>query len=221
MYDKFTDRSRKVFQLANVEAQRCGHEYLGTEHILCGLIKEGSGVAAHVLVMSNLTLQRVRTEFEKLVQFSTDQVVMGKLPQTPRAKRAVELAMKAAQDLNHNFVGTEHILLGLLDACETDDTVAATIIRNLGCEPAKLRQSVLHHLGIPSVEKMTFSLTQLARTPGHVFAAVFANGANCGTLTMTPEEFGRFAELIENGALQSLLNVDVTVVTAKEAEERS
>ena len=114
MYERFTDRARKVMQLANQEAQRFNHEYIGTEHILLGLIKEGSGVAANVLKNLEVDLRKIRLEVEKLVQSGPDMVTMGKLPQTPRAKKVIEYSMEEARNLGHNYVGTEHILLGLL-----------------------------------------------------------------------------------------------------------
>src|SRR5258708_5840180 len=114
MYERFTDRARKVMQLANQEAQRFNHEYIGTEHILLGLVKEGSGVAANVLKNLDVDLRKIRLEVEKIVQSGPDMVTMGKLPQTPRAKKVIEYSMEEARNLNHNYVGTEHILLGLL-----------------------------------------------------------------------------------------------------------
>src|SRR5712692_4422512 len=114
MYERFTDRARKVVQLANQEAQRLNHEYIGTEHILLGLIKEGSGVAANVLKNLDIDLQKVRKEIEKIVLSGPDTVKMGKLPQTPRAKKVVEHAIEEARNFNHNYVGTEHLLLGLV-----------------------------------------------------------------------------------------------------------
>jgi len=129
VYERFTDRSRKVMQLANQEAQRFNHEYIGTEHILLGLIKEGAGVAAHVLKNLDVDLRKVRLEVERLVQSGPDMITMGKLPQTPRAKKVIELAMQAARDLNHNYVGTEHILIGLV---KEKDGVAATVLSKLG-----------------------------------------------------------------------------------------
>ena len=114
MYEQFTDRARKVMQLANQEAQRFNHEYIGTEHILLGLIKEGSGVAANVLKNLDIDLRKIRIEVEKLVQSGPDMVTMGKLPQTPRAKKVIEYSMEEARNLGHNYVGTEHLLLGLI-----------------------------------------------------------------------------------------------------------
>ena len=114
MFERFTDRARKVMALANQEAQRFNHEYIGTEHILLGLVKEGSGVGANVLKNLDVDLRKVRLEVEKLVKSGPDMVTMGKLPQTPRAKKVIEYAIEEARNLNHNYVGTEHLLLGLL-----------------------------------------------------------------------------------------------------------
>ncbi len=114
MFERFTDRARKVMALANQEAQRFNHEYIGTEHILLGLVKEGSGVGANVLKNLDVDLRKVRMEVEKLVKAGPDMVTMGKLPQTPRAKKVIEYAIEEARNLNHNYVGTEHLLLGLL-----------------------------------------------------------------------------------------------------------
>src|SRR5437660_7507015 len=118
MYERFTDRARKVMHLANQEAQRLQHEYIGTEHILLGLIQEGSGVAANVLKNLDVDLRKVRAEVEKLVQCSPEVAVPGKRPQTPRAKKVIEYAIEEAHKLNHNYVGTEHLLLGLLREVE-------------------------------------------------------------------------------------------------------
>ncbi len=144
MYERFTDRARKVMQLANQEAQRFNHEYIGTEHILLGLIKEGSGVAANVLKNLDVDLRKIRLEVEKLVQSGPDMVTMGKLPQTPRAKKVIEYSMEEARNLNHNYVGTEHILLGLL---REQEGVAAQVLMNLGLKLEEVREEVLNLLG--------------------------------------------------------------------------
>jgi ATP-dependent Clp protease ATP-binding subunit ClpC len=144
MYERFTDRARKVMQLANQEAQRFNHEYIGTEHVLLGLIKEGSGVAANVLKNLDVDLRKIRLEVEKLVQSGPDMVTMGKLPQTPRAKKFIEYSMEEARNLNHNYVGTEHILLGLL---REQEGVAAQVLMNLGLKLEEVREEVLNLLG--------------------------------------------------------------------------
>src|SRR5579885_2375988 len=144
MYERFTDRARKVMQLANQEAQRVNHEYIGTEHILLGLVKEGSGVAANVLKNLDIDLRKIRLEVEKIVQSGPDMVTMGKLPQTPRAKKVIEYSIEEARNLNHNYVGTEHLLLGLL---REQEGVAAQVLMNLGLKLEDVREEVLNLLG--------------------------------------------------------------------------
>src|SRR5207253_3108341 len=146
MYERFTDRARKVMQLANQEAQRFNHEYIGTEHILLGLVKEGSGVAANVLKNLDIDLRKIRLEVEKIVQHGPggEQVVMGRLPHTPRAKKVIEYSIEEARNLNHNYVGTEHLLLGLL---REQEGVAAQVLVNLGLKLEDVREEVLNLLG--------------------------------------------------------------------------
>ena len=144
MFERLTDRARKVMALANQEAQRFNHEYIGTEHILLGLVKEGSGVGANVLKHLEIDLRKVRLEVEKLVKSGPDMVTMGKLPQTPRAKKVIEYAIEEARSLNHNYVGTEHLLLGLL---REQDGVAAQVLMNLGLKLEDVREEVLNLLG--------------------------------------------------------------------------
>jgi len=144
MFERFTDRARKVMALANQEAQRFNHEYIGTEHIMLGLVKEGSGVGATVLKNLEVDIKKLRLEVEKLVRSGPDMVTMGKLPQTPRAKKVIEYAIEEARALNHNYVGTEHILLGLLRESEG---IAAQVLMNLGMKLEDVRQEVLNLLG--------------------------------------------------------------------------
>jgi len=144
MYERFTDRARKVMQLANQEAQRFNHEYIGTEHILLGLVKEGSGVAANVLKNLDIDLAKIRREVEKIVQSGPDLVTRGKLPQTPKAKKVLEYSIEEARNLNHNYVGTEHLLLGLL---REQEAVAAQVLMNLGLKLEDVREEVLNLLG--------------------------------------------------------------------------
>jgi ATP-dependent Clp protease ATP-binding subunit ClpA len=144
MYERFTDRARKVMQLANQEAQRLHHEYIGTEHILLGLVKEGSGVAANVLKNLDIDLRKIRSEIDKSIQMGPDVVTMGTLPQTPRAKKVIEYTVEEARNLNHNYIGTEHLLLGLL---REEEGLAAQILVNLGLGLEKVRNEVLQFLG--------------------------------------------------------------------------
>ncbi len=130
--------------LANQEAQRFNHEYIGTEHILLGLVKEGSGVGATVLKNLDVDIKKLRLEIEKHVKSGPDMVTMGKLPQTPRAKKVIEYAIEEARSLNHNYVGTEHILLGILRESEG---IAAQVLLDIGLKLEEVRQEVLNLLG--------------------------------------------------------------------------
>ncbi len=130
--------------LANQEAQRFNHEYIGTEHILLGLVKEGTGVGANVLKNLDVDLHKVRLEVERLVKSGPEMVTMGKLPQTPRAKKVIEYAIEEAHNLNHNYVGTEHVLLGLL---REKEGVAAQVLMNMGLKLEDVREEVLQLLG--------------------------------------------------------------------------
>jgi len=143
MWDRFTNRAKQVKKLAEKEAQRLNHNYIGTEHILLGLIKLGQGVAVDVLRKLDLDFDTIRLEVEKLVGAGPSTKVVGKPAHTPRATRVYEIAAEEAQNLKHNYVGTEHILLGLLQ--ETDG-VAAKVLRNLDVDTEKVRQEILQIL---------------------------------------------------------------------------
>jgi ATP-dependent Clp protease ATP-binding subunit ClpC len=145
MFERFTDRARKVMALANQGAQRFNHDYIGTEHILLGLVQEGSGVGASVLKNLGVDLRRVRPEVEKLVKSGSEAVTTGKLPQTHGAKRVIEYAIEESRSLNHNYVGTEHLLLGLL---REQDGVAAQVLANLDVRLEVARPEVLQVLGM-------------------------------------------------------------------------
>jgi ATP-dependent Clp protease ATP-binding subunit ClpC len=145
MYERFTDELRKVMQLANREAQRFNHEYIGTEHMLLGLVKEGASVTAHVLKNLDIDPRKIQLEVEKIVQSGPDMVTMGKLPQTSRAKKVIEYAIEEARNLNHNYVGTEHLLLGLV---REQEGVAAQVLMNLGLKLEDVRQEIVNLLGL-------------------------------------------------------------------------
>ncbi len=144
MFERFTERARKVMSLARQEAQRLNHEYIGTEHILLGLIQEGSGVAANVLKNLDVDPRKIRAEVERMVKPGSNVVQMGQLPFTPRAKKVLELALEEANNLGHNYIGTEHLLLGLL---REHDSVAAQALTALGLKLDALRDEVLEFLG--------------------------------------------------------------------------
>jgi len=144
MFDRFTERARKVMSLARQEAQRFNHDYIGTEHILLGLVQEGSGVAAQVLKNLEVEPRKIRIEVEKIVKNGTNMVTMGQLPFTPRAKKVLELALEEAQNLGHNYIGTEHLLLGLI---RENEGIAAQVLLNLGTKLEEVREEVLELLG--------------------------------------------------------------------------
>jgi len=147
MFDRFTERARKVILLAKEEAKRFNHDYIGTEHILLGLIKEGEGVAAAVLQNLGLNLDMIRLEVEKLVQPGPSTVTSGDIPFTPKAKKVIELAMDEARSLGHNYIGTEHLLLGLI---RENEGVASQVLLNLGLDLAKVRKEIMDLLGTTS-----------------------------------------------------------------------
>ena len=145
MFERFTDRARRVMRLAAVSARNLNHEYVGTEHILLGLLEEGRGVGLDVLKSFDLDLKKIREEVLKFTKMGPEMVALGdNLPNTPRAKKVIEYAKEEAQNLNHNYVGTEHLLLGLL---REHDGVAAQVLMNLGLKLEKVRQEVLNLLG--------------------------------------------------------------------------
>ncbi|MBN2490494.1 MAG: ATP-dependent Clp protease ATP-binding subunit [Planctomycetes bacterium] len=165
MFDRFTDRARKVMGLARQEAQRFNHDYIGTEHILLGLIQEGSGVAANVLKNMDVELKKIRGEIEKMVKTGPTMVTMGQLPFTPRAKKVLELALEEASNLGHNYLGTEHLLLGLLRESEG---IAAQVLMNLGIKLDDVREEVLEFLGAeppPAPERERGGTPSKSKTP--------------------------------------------------------
>ena len=139
----FTPRAQQVLALARKEADRFNHNFLGTEHLLLGLIKLGQGVAVNVLQKMGLDLETVRMEVEKQVGTGPDQKMIGNIPYTPRVKKVLALASKEAKSLNHTYVGTEHILLGLL---REGDGVAAKVLKNLDVDIEQCRQEILKEL---------------------------------------------------------------------------
>ena len=143
MVEKFSGRARKVMELANKEALRFGHDSIDTEHVLLGLLEEGSGVGANVLNQMAVDLRKVRLEAQRRMKSNPDLVVVGKLPMTSAVRRVVENAVREARELQHSYVGTEHLLLGLLSV---PDCVAAQVLGALGLTLTKVRQETLHLL---------------------------------------------------------------------------
>ena len=144
MFNRFTERARKVIILAKEEARRFNHDYIGTEHILLGLIREGEGVAAAVLQKMGVSLENIRIEIEKLVQPGPTTQIIGDIPFTPRAKKALELSAEEARSLGHNYIGTEHLLLGLI---REGEGIASQVLLNLGMDLNTVRNEVMELLG--------------------------------------------------------------------------
>lgn len=140
MFERFTNHARKALALANEEAHRFHHEYLGTEHLLLGLVAEGDGMAAHVLKSVGADLARIRPEIDKLLRKGPLMISWGKLPMTPGAKRAIAYAIEEARGLNDSEVSTEHLLLGLMREV---GGVAATVLRTIGITTDGLREAVV------------------------------------------------------------------------------
>src|SRR3712207_1806371 len=135
MFERFTERARQVVVLAQEEARTLKHNYIGTEHILLGLLREEEGLAARVLESLDITVERVRAQVVRIVG-SGEEVTSGQIPFTPRAKKALELALREALSLGHNYIGTEHILLGLV---RENEGVAARILLDFDADSEKIR----------------------------------------------------------------------------------
>jgi ATP-dependent Clp protease ATP-binding subunit ClpC len=142
-FEKFTERARHVLALAQEEAQRFRHNYIGTEHLLLGLIREGEGIAARVLRNMGVDLADVRQAVEKIIGRG-EHFVVGEIGLTPRAKKVIELAVMEARNLDHHYVGTEHLLLGLI---REGEGIAAGVLENLGIKLERVRREVLAELG--------------------------------------------------------------------------
>jgi len=143
MFERFTDRARRVVVLAQEEARMLNHNYIGTEHILLGLIHEGEGVAAKALESLGISLEAVRQQVEEIIG-QGQQAPSGHIPFTPRAKKVLELSLREALQLGHNYIGTEHILLGLI---REGEGVAAQVLVRLGADLDRVSQQVVQLLG--------------------------------------------------------------------------
>jgi ATP-dependent Clp protease ATP-binding subunit ClpC len=141
--EKFTPRAKQVFALAGKEAERLNHNFIGTEHVLLGLIKLGQGVATNVLKNLGLNLENARMEVEKQVGIGPDQKMAGHIPYTPRVKRVLEIAKREAKLLNHTYVGTEHLLLGLL---LEGQGVAVRVLKHFNVNVEQTRKEILNEL---------------------------------------------------------------------------
>ena len=143
MFERFTERARQVVVLAQEESRRLKHNYIGTEHLLLGLLREEEGIAARVLGRLDVTADEVRAEIDRVIG-QGDEVTSGQIPFTPRAKHALERSLREALALNHKYIGTEHVLLGVV---QEENGVAARILEELGASAGKVREEVLRAVG--------------------------------------------------------------------------
>ena len=194
MFNRFTERARRVILLAKEEAKRFNHDYIGTEHLLLGLIREGEGVAAAVLMSLGLDPSKIRTEVERLVQPNPSGSVSGDIPFTPKAKKAIELAMEEARQLGHNYIGTEHLLLGLI---KEGEGVASEVLLNLGLDADKVKDEVMQILGSVTPD-FTMGEPEKSSAPG--------GGGTVKTKTPAIDSFGRnLTDLAKQGKLDPVI----------------
>lgn len=187
MFERFTERARKVVYLAQQEAARLGHNVVGTEHILLGLVAEGQGIAAKALESLNIDLTKIRQEIERIIG-SGETNPYAEIPFTPRAKRVLELAIDEGRQMGHNYVGTEHVLLGLI---REGEGVAAQVLKNLGADLEKVRKQVFTLLG---------GSNAFGNQPG---------GARNANKTQTLNQFGRdLTEQAKIGKLDPVIGRD-------------
>jgi ATP-dependent Clp protease ATP-binding subunit ClpC len=174
VFERFTDRARRVVVFAQEEARMLNHNYIGTEHILLGLIHEGEGVAAKALASLNISLEAVRQQVEEVIGQGQAEPT-GHIPFTPRAKKVLELSLREALQLGHNYIGTEHILLGLI---REGEGVAAEVLQKLGADLNRVRQTVIQLLsgytagtevrkgGKAEMEELTSQVARTSEPPG-------------------------------------------------------
>src|SRR5256885_14543425 len=177
MFERFTDRARRVVVLAQEEARMLNHNYIGTEHILLGLIHEGEGVAAKALESLGISLEAVRSQVEEIIG-QGQAAPTGHIPFTPRAKKVLELSLREALQLGHNYIGTEHTLLGLI---REGEGVAAQVLVKLGADLSRVRQQVIQLL---SGYAGTKESAGQGATPG-------AGGENQPSGSLVLDQFGR------------------------------
>ncbi len=162
MFERFTERARQVVVLAQEEARSLSHNYIGTEHILLGLLREEEGLAARVLDSLNITIERTRQQVVRIIGRG-EEVTAGQIPFTPRAKNVLELALREALSLGHNYIGTEHILLGLI---REGEGVGARILLNFNADPEVIRNEVVRLLSEPGGEHRGEARASASNPPG-------------------------------------------------------
>ena len=228
MFERFTDRARRVVVLAQEEARMLNHNYIGTEHLLLGLIHEGEGIGARALESLGVTLNAVREQVQDIVG-PGPQAPNGHIPFTPRAKKVLELSMREAIQLNHGYIGTEHILLGMVRA---NEGVANQVLVKLGAEPAAVRQAVMDfsnsyangvQVVIVKEDSPIQTVDDLANanmigcqmgTTGYIFCSDTPENGGFGEDHVTPYDDG-------TAAVQALMNgqIDAVVIDNKPAQE--
>ncbi|MGZ4293209.1 MAG: Clp protease N-terminal domain-containing protein, partial [Solirubrobacteraceae bacterium] len=196
MFERFTERARQVVVLAQEEARTLKHNYIGTEHILLGLLREEEGLAARVLESLDITVERVRAQVVRIVG-SGEEVTSGQIPFTPRAKKVLELALREALSLGHNYIGTEHILLGLV---RENEGVAARILLDFDADSEKIRNEVIRMLSGPGSRQRGSS----AGSGGQPAAAGAAGEAKKSSKLL--DQFGRnLTKLAAEGKLDPVV----------------
>jgi ATP-dependent Clp protease ATP-binding subunit ClpC len=146
VFERFTERAKQVVVLAQDEARALKHNYIGTEHILLGLLREEEGLAARVLESLDVTVEEARAQVARIIGPGDEPIVSGQIPFTPRAKKVLELSLREALSLKHNYIGTEHILLGLV---RENEGVAARILLDFGADAEKIRNEIMRVLSGP------------------------------------------------------------------------
>jgi len=196
MFERFTDRARRVVVLAQEEARMLNHNYIGTEHILLGLIHEGEGVAAKALESLGISLEAVRQQVEEIIG-QGQQAPSGHIPFTPRAKKVLELSLREALQLGHNYIGTEHILLGLI---REGEGVAAQVLVKLGADLNRVREQVIQLLHGHRGEADPAASRQRGLPPEIIAARLHAIGARLSAVeqrTGTGPDTGELDQQIE------------------------
>jgi ATP-dependent Clp protease ATP-binding subunit ClpC len=152
VFERFTERAKQVVVLAQDEARALKHNYIGTEHILLGLLREEEGLAARVLESLDITVEEVREQVKRLIGQGDEEIVTGQIPFTPRAKKVLELALREALSLGHNYIGTEHVLLGVV---RENQGVAARILLHLDADAETIRHEIIRMLPGPAGPGLT------------------------------------------------------------------
>ncbi|CAA9474108.1 MAG: ATP-dependent Clp protease, ATP-binding subunit ClpC, partial [uncultured Solirubrobacteraceae bacterium] len=205
MFERFTERARQVVVLAQEEARTLKHNYIGTEHILLGLLREEEGLAARVLESLDITVERVRAQVVRIVG-SGEEVTSGQIPFTPRAKKVLELALREALSLGHNYIGTEHILLGLV---RENEGVAARILLDFDADSEKIRNEVIRMLSGPGGRRSGGSSGQGSGSGAGAGAAAQGEGKKSSKLL---DQFGRnLTKLAADGKLDPVVGRETEI----------